>query len=74
MILVLSKDFTNLNLNEIIFRRIKTLAEKQAIVTFEEILQVSNRKKEDVKIILDELIKAGKIQETKQGYFEIIGE
>ena len=65
-------DFRKIDLNQVLLNRIKTLESQQSPVSFNAILQASNRDEDTVKTILKELLAVQQIQEVEPQYYVVI--
>ena len=64
-------DIRKIDLNQVLLNRIKTLGSQQSPVSFNAILQASNRDEDTVKAILKELLEAQQIQEIEPHYYVV---
>ena len=62
----------DLNLNQLILNRIKTLEEQQTPVAFQDILKVANRSEEELKAIIAELLVSKQLKEVKPQYYSVL--
>ena len=60
-----------MDLSNLIFQRIKMLEDKSSPVLFDEILNITNRSEQELRIMLGELIKSKKIKEVEKESYAI---
>ena len=60
-----------MDLSKLIFQRIKMLEDKSSPVLFEDILNIMNRSKQELRIIIGELVKNKRIKEVGKESYEI---
>ena len=60
-----------MDLSNLIFQRIRMLEDKSSPVLFDDILDITNRSEQELRIILGELLKSKKIREVEKESYAI---
>ena len=60
-----------MDLSNLIFQRIRMLEDKSSPVMFDDILNITNRSEQELRIMLGELLKSKKIKEVEKESYAI---